>query len=113
MKRDWIRLSARIRGARDHSDGGVPAGTSFIIPECCGLARANPSVATPKGVQEMPTWPGSVPRVWTRAYKGKRGGTLCFTCHGPTGKGIPGLGPDLTDGQWLYGDGGFAFLQKI
>src|SRR5687768_4460196 len=65
MKRDWIRLSARIRGARDHSDGGVPPGTSFIMPECCGLARANPSVATPYSVQEMPTWPGSVPRMWT------------------------------------------------
>ena len=46
-------------------------------------------------------------------YEGKTGGALCFTCHGPQGKGIPGLGPDLTDGQWLHGDGGFAFLQKI
>src|SRR5688572_30210085 len=46
-------------------------------------------------------------------YEGKTGGALCFTCHGPQGKGIPGLGPDLTDGQWLHGDGGFGFLQKI
>jgi mono/diheme cytochrome c family protein len=46
-------------------------------------------------------------------YEGKTGGALCFTCHGPQGKGIPGLGPDLTDGQWLHGDGGFAFLQKV
>lgn len=48
-----------------------------------------------------------------RVYEGKSGGALCFTCHGPVGKGIPGLGPDLTDGQWLHGDGGFVFLQQI
>src|SRR5688572_27666994 len=46
-------------------------------------------------------------------YEGKTGGALCFSCHGPSGKGIPGLGPDLTDAQWIHGDGGFAFLQKI
>lgn len=46
-------------------------------------------------------------------YAGKAGGALCFTCHGPAGKGIPGLGPDLTDGSWLHGDGGFEFLQQI
>jgi mono/diheme cytochrome c family protein len=46
-------------------------------------------------------------------YGGRAGGALCFTCHGPAGKGIPGLGPDLTDAGWLHGDGGFEFLQQI
>lgn len=46
-------------------------------------------------------------------YEGKSGGALCFTCHGPQAKGVPGLGPDLTDGTWLHGDGGFTFLQTI
>ena len=46
-------------------------------------------------------------------YEGKAGGALCFTCHGPAGKGVPGLGADLTDDTWLHGDGGFAFLQQI
>jgi len=48
-----------------------------------------------------------------RVYDGKAGGALCFTCHGPAGKGIPGLGPDLSDAKWLHGDGGFVFLQQI
>jgi mono/diheme cytochrome c family protein len=26
---------------------------------------------------------------------------LCFTCHGPTGDGVPNLGPPLTDETWL------------
>ena len=46
-------------------------------------------------------------------FEGKSGGALCVSCHGPKAKGIPGLGPDLTDTKWLHGDGGAAFLQAI
>jgi mono/diheme cytochrome c family protein len=45
-------------------------------------------------------------------FEGK-GGTLCVTCHGKNARGMPGLGPDLTDAQWLHGDGGMAFLQQL
>lgn len=38
-------------------------------------------------------------------FKGKSGNGLCYTCHQVSGKGIPGLGPDLTDAKWLHGDG--------
>ncbi len=31
---------------------------------------------------------------------------LCLACHGPDAKG--GLGPDLTDTDWLHGDGSFT-----
>lgn len=31
---------------------------------------------------------------------------LCLTCHGPDAKG--GLGPDLTDTEWLHGEGRFT-----
>ena len=31
--------------------------------------------------------------------------TFCVACHGPDGKGTPALGaPDLSDGEWLYGN---------
>ena len=30
---------------------------------------------------------------------------LCFACHGPTGQGVPGAGPNLSDGDWLHSDG--------
>lgn len=46
-------------------------------------------------------------------YEGKSGGALCISCHGPKGKGIQGLGPDLTDDKWLHGDGGPEFLEAI
>jgi mono/diheme cytochrome c family protein len=45
-------------------------------------------------------------------FHGKVGGALCFTCHGPKGKGVAGLGPDLTDKEWLHGDGSVAFIVK-
>ena len=52
-------------------------------------------------------------RAGKAVFDGKAGGALCFTCHGPAARGIPGLGPDLTDAAWLHGDGGFVFLQRI
>lgn len=46
-------------------------------------------------------------------FHGKAGGGICFTCHGPTAKGVKGLAPDLTDKKWLHGDGSLAFIQGI
>lgn len=48
-----------------------------------------------------------------RVYEGKVGGALCVTCHGPQAKGVPGIGPDLTDGSWLHGDGSLASIRAI
>ncbi len=30
---------------------------------------------------------------------------LCFACHGPDAGGVTGVGPSLTDGEWLTGSG--------
>jgi mono/diheme cytochrome c family protein len=38
-------------------------------------------------------------------FHGTAGGGICFTCHGPDAKGMPGLAPDLTDTTWLNTDG--------
>ena len=48
-----------------------------------------------------------------KVFEGKAGGAICFTCHGMNAKGTPGLGPDLTDGTWLHGDGSVAFIDSI
>ncbi|HEY0969376.1 MAG TPA: c-type cytochrome [Gemmatimonadales bacterium] len=48
-----------------------------------------------------------------QVFQGKKGGALCTTCHGKDAKGVKGLGPDLTDGVWLHGDGGVEFLKTI
>ena len=33
------------------------------------------------------------------------GAGLCTACHGANGSGIPNLGANLTDDEWLHGDG--------
>jgi mono/diheme cytochrome c family protein len=34
-----------------------------------------------------------------------RGAGLCHACHGQQGKGIPNLGADLSDDDWIHSDG--------
>lgn len=48
-----------------------------------------------------------------KVFEGKAGGAICFTCHGMNARGTPGLGPDLTDNNWLHGDGSPAFIDSI
>ncbi len=35
------------------------------------------------------------------------GAGLCNVCHGPNGGGVPGLGANLTDTDWLHSDGSY------
>lgn len=46
-------------------------------------------------------------------FHGKAGAALCYVCHGPAAKGVPGLGPDLTDKEWLNTDGTLASIEKV
>jgi mono/diheme cytochrome c family protein len=42
-------------------------------------------------------------------FMGTAAGGLCMTCHGPDAKGTQ-LAPNLTDQQWLNGDGSYQFI---
>jgi mono/diheme cytochrome c family protein len=46
-------------------------------------------------------------------FHGKAGAALCYVCHGPAGKGIAGLGPNLADKEWVNGDGSLPFIEKV
>jgi mono/diheme cytochrome c family protein len=46
-----------------------------------------------------------------RVFRGQAGGATCTGCHGSNAKGTP-LGPDLTNGQWLWGDGSLAAITR-
>lgn len=35
------------------------------------------------------------------------GAGLCYTCHGANGEGVPGLGANLADDEWLHSDGSY------
>ena len=36
-----------------------------------------------------------------------KGSGLCFACHGQDAKGMPSLGADLTDSEWIHIDGSY------
>lgn len=47
-----------------------------------------------------------------KVFEGTEGGANCYSCHGKDAKGTS-LGPDLTDQQWIHGDGSPEFIKKI
>lgn len=38
------------------------------------------------------------------------GAGICMSCHGPAGEGIPNLGANLTDDEWLHIDGSYESI---
>jgi glucose/arabinose dehydrogenase/mono/diheme cytochrome c family protein len=48
-------------------------------------------------------------KLGARVFRGQEGGATCTGCHGSNAKGTP-LGPDLTSGRWLWGDGSLAAI---
>jgi len=56
--------------------------------------------------------PGVTPTMVTDGKTVFTGPGLCTACHGPAAKGIGGLGPNLTDREWLHSDGSFDAIVK-
>jgi len=46
-----------------------------------------------------------------RIFVGEAAGGTCAGCHGADGKGTS-VGPDLTSGHWLWGDGSLAAIKR-
>ena len=42
-----------------------------------------------------------------------KGAGLCFACHGQDWKGMPGLGANLTDSEWLHIDGSYETIVEL
>ena len=61
-------------------------------------------MAGTQGASEQAAPPATI-ALGDSVFHGKVGGALCYVCHGPKGKGVANLGPDLTDREWLNGDG--------
>jgi mono/diheme cytochrome c family protein len=62
--------------------------------------------------QEAPASPAML-ALGDSVFHGKAGAALCYVCHGPAGKGIAGLGPNLADKEWVNGDGSLPFIEKV
>ena len=69
------------------------------------------SVPAPQATADQAPTPAMI-ALGDSIFHGKVGAALCYVCHGPAGKGVSGLGPNLTDKEWLNGDGSLAFIVK-
>lgn len=80
-------------------------GGSFLVH---GLLLGALACADGAAAQELP--PGVTPAMVDRGRQVYVQARLCSGCHGPRGTGVPGLGPDLTDGDWRLVDGSYRSL---
>jgi mono/diheme cytochrome c family protein len=64
------------------------------------------------GLQDAAPSPAQI-ALGDSVFRGLSGGALCYVCHGPQGKGIAGLGPNLSDKEWLNADGTLASIEKV
>jgi glucose/arabinose dehydrogenase/mono/diheme cytochrome c family protein len=74
----------------------------------------HPDAGAADAIAALPAPPGATKAMVAlgdRIYHGQVGGAACTGCHGADAKGTP-LGPDLTDTQWLWGDGSYASIAK-
>ncbi len=78
-------------------------------------AKTSPEALPPEGIHPeagLPVPPGATSEqiaLGRKIFHGKVAGATCAGCHGANGVGTP-VGPDLTSGKWLWGDGS---LQSI
>lgn len=73
------------------------------------LALAGTGRAQQKA-EPMP--PGVTPQMIKEGQGIFQGAGLCMACHGNDGKGLPSLGADLTDSEWLHSKGTYDDIVK-
>ena len=87
------------------------------LAAACGGEKQRPAADTTQAPAAQPaagsetseaTRPGPT-ALGDSIFHGQAAGGACFTCHGQDAKGTP-LAPDLTDQEWLNGDGSLEFI---
>jgi glucose/arabinose dehydrogenase/mono/diheme cytochrome c family protein len=105
--------------------GPTTAGIEAAPAPSTGTSAAAPvqEAGPPEGIHPeagseaagiLPTPPGATPEqvaLGERVFHGQVGSAPCVGCHGSDAKGSP-LGPDLTSGKWLWGDGSLPAITR-
>src|SRR5262249_40926768 len=105
--------------------GPTTAGIEAAPPPSFRAATSVPRAAVPpEGIHPdagsqargpMPIPPGATAAqvaLGDQIFHGQWGGATCVGCHGSDAKGTP-LGPDLTSGKQLWGDGSLESITRI
>lgn len=96
-------------GEDRYAKGGADTTASSATATAPGSAAVNPAVApTPSTNTAAPT-DARLVALGDSIFHGRAAGGTCQTCHGPDAKGTT-LAPNLTDSQWLNGDGSYQFI---
>ncbi len=73
-------------------------------------ADAETEVAEPTDAMPQDLPEGVTPAMVEEGKGIYNGAGICMSCHGATGEGIPNLGANLTDDEWLHVDGSYEQL---
>ena len=73
------------------------------ILAACGGGGSEPAPAAEPAAQPAAQEPAAQPVAQGDAAKGKENFATCAGCHGPEGKGIEGLGKDMTSSEFIAG----------
>ncbi len=104
--------------------GGTGIAQIEAAPSPASSTPASENVLPPEGIHPeagnavppLPVPPGATKEqvaLGDRIFHGEVSGATCGGCHGSDAKGTP-VGPDLTTGKWLWGDGSLqAIAQTI
>lgn len=73
---------------------GLVVAVAAVAPRSAAAQEAAPAAVTPEAIAKGDT------------IFHKSG--LCYACHGSNAEGT--VGPNLTDGEWLHGDGSYEMI---
>jgi glucose/arabinose dehydrogenase len=101
---------------------GTPSIAPASEPKLAAASNGNPQ--PPEGINPnagetdlvaLPVPPGATKErvaLGERIFHGEVDGGTCAGCHGADGKGTS-VGPDLTGGKWIWGDGSLTSIEQI
>jgi glucose/arabinose dehydrogenase/mono/diheme cytochrome c family protein len=104
--------------------GPPGAGIEAAPAPLAGEGASPATAAPPEGINRrageeresgLPVPPGGTPAevaLGSRIYHGEAAAASCVGCHGTNAAGTA-LGPSLTSGKWLWGDGSLQSITKI
>lgn len=84
--------------------GRIAGATVFALVALAGSGQAQ------QKAEPLP--PGVTPQMIKDGQGIFQGAGLCTACHGPDAKGLPSLGANLTDTEWLHSKGTYDDIVK-
>ena len=94
----------------DEAVASTADASAQVADDAEGVEKAGEDIAGVFSKQELPD---GVTKEMIEQGKAVYGGAgICSSCHGPAGAGIPSLGANLTDAEWLHSDGSYDGVVK-